>query len=252
MHSEKDSHSGKEVLDHIQASRKAYALARRQNQRPRTVSDPLHIAVLISGEGTNLQAMIDQIHAGTLPVKIELVISSRPEANGLKRAAHAKIPVMSLNKDIYKDPQVADDIIATECKQHHAEYIVMAGYMRYVGADVLDSFPDHVINLHPSLLPSFPGPHAVSDALRAGVKVTGATVHFANQVYDGGAIIAQKAVAICEGDTEETLMQRIHQAEHALYPWVLRRIAAGDVTLDTDAGIVHITGTKSETPCPQE
>ncbi len=229
-----------EAMDKIEASRKAYAQARKQNSRARTAQDPLKIAVLISGNGTNLQAILDAIDAGDLPVEVVLVLSSRPDAYGLKRAAKAGVPMMSLDRETYKNPQVADDIIATECKQHGAEYIVMAGYMRLLGADVLDSFPDHVLNIHPALLPSFRGAHAIKDAFDAGVKVTGVTVHFANASYDKGAIIAQCPVAVREDDTQDTLEARIHETEHVLYPWVLKHIAAGDVTLNTETGKVHI------------
>lgn len=221
------------------ASRAAYAKAREQNSRPRTQDDPLRVAVLISGNGTNLQAILDASATGRIPVKVVLVISSRPDANGLKRAAKAGVPMMSLSRDVYEQPQVADDIIATECKEHGAEYIVMAGYMRLVGDDVLDAFPDHVVNLHPALLPSFRGAHAIRDAVEAGVKVTGVTVHFANAAYDRGAIIAQRPVAVREGDTEDTLAPRVHAVEHELYPWVLARIAAGEVSLGED-GKAHV------------
>lgn len=221
-------------------SRRAYALARKQNARARTKDDPLKIAVLISGNGTNLQAILDAIESRDLPVRVVQVISSRPDAYGLKRAAAAGVPMMSLNKDLYEDPQVADDVIATQCKHAGAEYIVMAGYMRLVGPDILDAFPDHVVNLHPALLPSFRGAHAIKDAFDAGVKVTGVTVHFANAEYDKGAIIAQRAVVVREDDTQDALEQRIHETEHALYPWVLKHLAAGDVSLDLDTGKVHI------------
>lgn len=107
----------------------------------------------------------------------------------------------------------------------------MAGYMRMLGEEVLDTFPDRVINLHPALLPSFRGAHAIQDAFDFGVKVTGVTVHFANAEYDKGPIIAQRAVEVREDDTAETLEERIHQAEHELYPWVLRHLAAGDITV---------------------
>lgn len=193
--------------------------------------EPLKIGVLISGSGTNLQAIIDDIDRGNLNAQVVKVISSRPDAYGLKRAAAAGIPTVSLNKDLYADAAVANEVIATEFKHAGAEYIVMAGYMRMLGEEVLDTFPDRVINLHPALLPSFRGAHAIQDAFDFGVKVTGVTVHFANAEYDKGPIIAQRAVEVREDDTAETLEERIHQAEHELYPWVLRHLAAGDITV---------------------
>ena len=193
--------------------------------------EALKIGVLISGGGTNLQKIIDEIAAGSLNVEIVLVLSSRPDAYGLVRASEAGIPTMSLNREVYQDPDVANEIIATEMKRAGAEYIVMAGYMRLIGEAVFAAYPDRVINLHPALLPSFPGAHGIQDAFEAGVKVTGVTVHFANEVYDEGPIIAQRAVPILESDTLESLEARVHEAEYEIYPWVLRHLAAGDISI---------------------
>ena len=121
----------------------------------------------------------------------------------------------------------------------HAEYVVMAGYMRKVTPVLLDAFPDRVLNLHPVLLPSFKGAHAIQDAFDAGVKVTGITVHFANEDYDKGPIVAQRAVEVREDDTLESLEARIHEVEHVLYPEVLRLVAEGRVTVGEDRK-VHI------------
>ena len=198
-----------------------------------TSHEPLRIGVLISGSGTNLQAIIDAQAAG-LNVQIVKVLSSRPDAYGLERAAQAGIPTVSLSKEVYADPDVANAHIAAQFKEAGAEYLVMAGYMRKIGAQVLDAFPDRVINLHPALLPSFPGAHGIQDAFDAGVKVTGVTVHFANAEYDKGPIIAQRSVPILEGEDVEHLEERIHQVEHELYPWVLEHLAAGDITITPD------------------
>ena len=203
------------------------------------MAEPLKIGVLISGSGTNLQAIIDDIAAGDLNARIVKVISSRPDAYGLKRAAEAGVPTVSLNKDVYADSSVANEVIATEFKHAGAEYIVMAGYMRMLGDEVLATFPDRVLNLHPALLPSFKGAHAIADAFDFGVKVTGVTVHIANAEYDKGPIVAQRAVEVRENDTVETLEARIHEVEHDLYPWVLRHLAAGDITMDENRK-VHI------------
>lgn len=202
--------------------------------RKGTMSEPLKIGVLISGSGSNLQAIIDAIKNDSLNVEIVEVISSRPEAYGLQRAKEAGIPTCSLNKEIFEDPCAANEIIASEFKQAGAEYVVMAGYMRKVTDAVLLSFPDKVLNLHPALLPSFKGGHAIEDAFNAGVKVTGVTVHFANAEYDKGPIIAQQAVVITEDDTLESLEDKIHTVEHKLYPEVLGWIAAGRVLVTKD------------------
>ena len=198
----------------------------------------LKIGVLLSGSGTNLQAIIDAANDG-LPVDIVCVVSSRPDAYGIERARAAGIPAVVLNRDVYADPLAADARIVEELHAAGAEYVVMAGYMRKVTPVMLDAFPDRVLNLHPALLPSFKGAHAIQDAFDAGVKVTGITVHFANEDYDKGPIVAQRAVEVFEDDTLDTLEARIHEAEHKLYPEVLRLVAEGRVSVGDDRK-VHI------------
>lgn len=205
------------------------------------VLKPLKIGVLISGSGSNLQAIIDRIAEGFLNAEIVLVISSRPDAYGLERAAKAGIPSIALNREVYKDAQAANKQIADALKEAGAEYVIMAGYMRKVTNEVLDVFPDRIVNLHPALLPSFKGAHAIEDAFNFGVKITGITVHFANEDYDKGPIIAQRAVEVRESDTLDSLEERIHEAEHALYPEVLSWLAAGRVQIDPETRTVHIS-----------
>lgn len=200
--------------------------------------NPLKIGVLLSGSGTNLQAIIHAIEGG-LPVSIVRVISSRPDAFGIQRAEAAGIPVTALNRASYADPEAADALIAQQMQEAGAEYVVMAGYMRKLTPVMLDAFPDRVLNLHPALLPSFKGAHAIQDAWDAGVKVTGVTVHFANEDYDKGPIVAQRAVPVLETDDIESLEARIHEAEHVLYPEVLRLLAEGRVSI-TDERKVRI------------
>lgn len=200
----------------------------------------LKIGVLISGSGSNLQAIIDEIEAGHLDVEIRVVISSRPDAYGLVRAKEAGIQTIALSKDVYAaDAKAANEAIATELVHAGCEYVVMAGYMRKVTDAILMAFPDRVLNLHPALLPSFKGAHAIHDAYDAGVKVTGVTVHFANAEYDKGPIVAQRAVEIAEDDTLDTLEAKIHEVEHGLYPEVLQLIAEGRVSVGDDRK-VHI------------
>lgn len=200
----------------------------------RDSSDPLKIGVLISGSGTNLQALIDAIDNGTLNAEIVLVVSSKPQALGLARAQKAGIQTLSLNPEVYRNERVANSLIAEELQRAGAQYVVMAGYMRKVTEEILRVFPDRVVNLHPALLPSFVGAHAISDAFASGVKVTGVTVHFANEEYDRGPIIAQRAVAIEEEDTLEDLEARIHEVEHVLLPEVVQLIAEGRVEVRPD------------------
>lgn len=203
------------------------------------MTEPLKIGVLLSGSGTNLQAIIDEVRDGALPIDIVKVISSRPDAYGIERAMRAGIPVVALNRDVYADPQAADERIVRELRNAGAEYVVMAGYMRKLTPTVLDAFPDHVLNLHPALLPSFKGAHAIQDAFDAGVKVTGVTVHFANEDYDKGPIVAQEPVRVEEGMTVDELETAIHAVEHVLYPRVLRWLAEDRVTIGTDRR-VHV------------
>lgn len=202
------------------------------------MTSKLKIGVLLSGSGTNLQAIIDEAAAG-LPVEIVKVVSSRPDAYGIERAKAAGIPVLVLNRTIYADREAADQLIVDELKADGAEYVVMAGYMRMVTPVMLDAFPDRVLNLHPALLPSFKGAHAIDDAFNAGVKVTGVTVHLANEEYDKGPIVAQEPVFVAEDDTLESLEAKIHAVEHVLYPKVLRLIAEGRVSVGEDRK-VHI------------
>ena len=199
---------------------------------------PIKLGVLLSGSGTNLQAIIDAIQAGKLDATIELVVSSRPSAQGLKRAEAAGIQTLTLSKEIYVDPLTADMVIASELKRVGVDYVVMAGYMRKVGMALLEAFPNRVLNIHPALLPSFRGAHAIQDAYDYGVKVTGVTVHLANFDYDRGPIIAQEPVFVQEGWGVDELEAAIHEVEHRLYPRVIQAIAEG--RMHVEAGRVHV------------
>lgn len=189
-------------------------------------------AVLISGSGTNLQALIDRTADGSIDGSIELVVSSRPSAYGLKRAEAAGIQTLTLSKELYAEPLVADTVIATALKDAGVDYVLMAGYMRMVHAPVLDAFENRVVNIHPALLPSFKGAHAIQDAYDYGVKVTGVTVHFADDRYDCGPIIAQRALAVEEGWSVGELEAHIHEVEHQLYPEVAQLLAQGRVRVE--------------------
>ncbi|MGN0034347.1 MAG: phosphoribosylglycinamide formyltransferase [Coriobacteriales bacterium] len=194
----------------------------------------IRLGVLISGSGTNLQAIIDAIADGSLDASVGLVVSSRPDAYGLKRAHAAGIPVMALSREVYENPLTADEVIAGALRDAGVDYVVMAGYMRKVHEPVLLAFENRVLNIHPALLPSFPGAHGIADAFFAGVKVTGVTVHIANENYDQGPIIAQRAVEILPDDTLDTLEARIHEVEHELYPATLQLLAEGRVSLQVN------------------
>ena len=155
-------------------------------------------------------------------------MSSRPSAKGLQRAERAGIQTLTLSKDVYADPIAADEIIAHELLECGCEYVVMAGYMRMVHTPLLAAFPNRVVNLHPALLPSFTGAHAIDDAFARGVKVTGVTVHFAN----GSTTTvpsSPSALAVEEGWDVDTLEEHIHAIEHVLYPEVVQMLADGRV-----------------------
>lgn len=204
------------------------------------MAQPLKIGVLLSGSGTNLQAIIDAQANQNLPVDIVLTVASRPDAYGIERAKKAGIPVLVMNRDLYTDSLAADERIVAALKDAGAEYVVMAGYMRKVTPVMLQAYPNKVLNLHPALLPSFKGAHAIQDAFDYGVKITGVTVHFANEDYDKGPIVAQHAVEVCEGWTVDDLEAAIHKVEHVVYPKVLRLIAEGRVTVDS-SNKVHVS-----------
>jgi phosphoribosylglycinamide formyltransferase-1 len=191
----------------------------------------LKLGVLISGNGSNLQAIIDAIAAGTLNACIELVISNRRHVPGLTRAQNAGIPAIVLDAKHYETREGFNRALLGELVHHEVDYVVMAGYMKLLGTQVLDAFPQRVLNIHPALLPAFPGTHAIRDAFEAQVPSTGVTVHVANEEFDTGPIIAQREVLIRPDDTLETLEERIHSVEHELYPEVLQLIAEGRVAV---------------------
>jgi len=185
----------------------------------------LKLGVLISGNGSNLQAIIDAIAAGWLDASIQVVISNKPDAYGLQRAQAAGIKAVSVKPSSFAataDPtHCYNDALRRILQEYDVEWVVMAGYMKLLGAEVLDAFPDRVINLHPALLPAFPGAHAIEEAFAAGVPVTGVTVHIANERFDDGPILAQAEVPVLPDDTLDTLEARIHETEHKLLPEVL-------------------------------
>lgn len=199
----------------------------------------IKLGVLISGSGTNLQAIIDRIADGTLDASIELVVSSRADAFGLLRAQAAGIQTLTMDKSFYDEDNTADRIIASEMRYRNVDYILMAGYMRMVHEPLLAAFENRIVNIHPALLPSFKGAHGIQDAYDYGVKVTGVTVHFADNRYDCGPIIAQRALAVQEGWTVDELEAEIHKIEHVLYPEVVGLLAADRVRV-RDNGTVEI------------
>lgn len=183
-----------------------------------------NIAVLISGRGSNLQAIIDSIENGQLAgVNLAVVISNKDGVQGLERARKHNIPVFAVDHNGSSREEHEKKIIEI-LKQYDIELVVLAGYMRLLTSFFLGNYPNRVINIHPSLLPSFPGTKGYEDALNYGVKITGCTVHFVNEGMDTGKIILQKIVPIEDGDTVETLEQRGLKVEHEAFPEAIQKV----------------------------
>ena len=179
------------------------------------------IGVLASGRGSNLQAIVDAIEAGRLDAKIGAVISDNPEANVLKRMTASDIPTICIDRRQFARRQEFEAAVAEELNMRHVELVVLAGFMRILSSYFIDRFAGKIMNIHPALLPAFPGEDAQRQAVDYGAKVSGCTVHFVDEGMDTGPIILQEAVPVLEDDTAETLSERILHAEHILYPRAL-------------------------------
>ena len=191
----------------------------------------LRLGVLISGRGTNLQAILDAIVADELNARVCLVVSNRADAQGLARSAAAGVPTCVIPHGHFPDRESFDRAIAHALRAAGVEWVVLAGFMRIVTRELLDVFPHRVINIHPSLLPAFPGVDAQAQALRYGVKITGCTVHLVDASVDSGPILAQAAVAVRNDDNVESLAQRILRQEHALLVHTLEAISQGKLRI---------------------
>ena len=192
---------------------------------------PLRVVVLVSGSGSNLQSIIDTVHAPGGEIEVVLVVSSRPGVLALERAERAGIATTVVEL-AGRDRTERDAELAEVVDAASPDLVVLAGWMSILSGVFLDRFPDRVINLHPSMLPAFPGLHAIPQALAWGVRYTGVTVHFAEEVVDGGPPILQEPVPVMYGDDEEALTARIREVEHRLVPEAVRLFAAGRVRRD--------------------
>lgn len=207
------------------------------------------IAILISGSGTNMLAIAEAVRSGELDAQITFVGSDKKEAPGLAKAEQLGLAVIFFS---YKNGKAAaEKEIAGMVDSTDTDWIVLAGYMRILSADFTGRFAGRIINIHPSLLPAFPGAHAINDAWNYGVKVTGVTIHIVDELVDHGKILAQRAVQIDDGDTLETLEDKIHKTEHQLYKAVLKQLfqdpaKTGGKSLRIGAGE---TGKPSEKTC---
>jgi phosphoribosylglycinamide formyltransferase-1 len=190
------------------------------------------IAVLISGRGSNLLALIDAVADGRLDAEIAVVVSNRPEAGGLERARTAGIATVAINHRDYATRELFEDALVRELQARGVSLVCLAGFMRLLGRTFLDAFPNRILNIHPSLLPSFPGVDAQRQAWAHGAKLAGATVHLVTGELDGGPIVRQAAVPVHDDDTPETLAARILVEEHRIYPEAVGLVLDGGWMID--------------------
>jgi phosphoribosylglycinamide formyltransferase-1 len=189
------------------------------------------LGVLVSGGGTNLQAILDAVAAKTLDATVAVVISNKAHAGALARAEKAGVPTVVLDHRAYANREAFDEALVAELRSRSVDYVVLAGFMRLLTPRFLDAFPMRVVNIHPSLLPAFPGTSAQAQALLYGAKVSGCTVHFVDAGTDTGPIIAQAVVPVLDGDDGHALTARILEKEHQLLPQVLQWISEGRVEM---------------------
>jgi len=192
----------------------------------------MRIAVFASGNGSNFQALAEAIREQGIPASVELVVCDKPSAYVLERARALDIDTYAFRPKDYPSREAYEAEIVAELQRRGIELIVLAGYMRLITQVLVEPFYGRMINIHPALLPAFPGIHSVKQALDYGVKVTGVTVHYVDGGMDTGPIVAQRAVEVQSGDTEESLSARVHAVEHELLPETVRLIAEGRVTLN--------------------
>jgi phosphoribosylglycinamide formyltransferase-1 len=199
------------------------------------VAARLNVGVLLSGSGTNLQAILD---AAGREYGVVVVVSDRADAFGLERARAAGVPAVHIDPKVFEGREAFNQALVDSLREHQVELVCLAGFMRILSPSFVKAFSNRILNIHPALLPAFPGARAVRDALAWGVKVTGTTVHLVDEEVDHGPVVLQRAVAVEPSDTEETLHERIKAAEHELYPEAIRLFAAG--RLKIEGRVVHV------------
>jgi len=187
----------------------------------------ISFAVLASGRGGNLQAIIDAVNTGRINAQLKVVISDKKDAYALERARKAQVPAVFIDPKGFKDRQSFDRAVVERLHEFKIDFVVLAGYMRLVSDHFIEQYHDKILNIHPSLLPKFKGMHAIKEAFESGDTVTGLTVHIVIKEMDAGPIIRQEKVDIAPKDTLESLEEKIHQAEHRIYPQVIDDFARG-------------------------
>lgn len=192
----------------------------------------IRIAVLVSGRGSNLQAIIDSIETGNLKAVISVVISDIGDAYALERAKKHGISSVHIDPKSLGSKESYETEVLHVMEKHNVELVVLAGYMKILGNTLLAAYNNRILNIHPALLPAFPGLHAQRQAFEHGVKVAGCTVHFVDSELDGGPIILQKCVEVREDDTEETLADRILEQEHKIYPEAIKLFAENKLRIE--------------------
>ena len=205
----------------------------------------LSLGILVSGNGTNLQAIIDATLEGRLEAKLKLVLSDQPDAFALKRAEKHRIPHEVVDRKKFPNREAFEERVIEHLETHKVNLVVLAGFMHLLSASFINRTRGRIVNIHPSLLPAFPGLKAVRQALEGGVRYTGCTVHFVDEGVDNGPIIGQSVVPVLETDTEEELAERTHTEERKLYPAVLKLLAEGRVTCPQKGRRVVIRGGSS-------
>lgn len=192
----------------------------------------LNLGVLASGRGSNFQAIIDEIEAGRLNASIKILIVDNPNAYAIERAKRHSIEYLYINPKDFPSKDEFFKRIAEELKKRDVELVILAGFMRIVKKPLIDAFPNRIMNIHPALLPSFPGLHGQKQAVDYGVRISGCTVHFVDEGVDTGPIIIQAVVPVSPDDTEETLSERILRLEHKIFPEAIRLYADGRLTIE--------------------
>lgn len=197
-----------------------------------TSARKMKVAVLVSGNGSNLQALLDACAAASYPAEVSLVISNKPGAFALERAIKAGVPHQTISHKDFANRESFEDALIASIEKAGAELVVLAGFMRVLSPRFVRRFPNRILNIHPALLPSFPGTHAIEQAWNYGAKVTGVTVHLVDEGMDTGPIVLQQAIEISSKETLETLEKKVHSVEHVLYPEAVRLFAEGRLSVE--------------------